>query len=69
MESRLLKRNPEPAKKIARPEVQPETVKPVPASDTGVGGSSLDTMTAACATEMMNAASSFHKLHLKITGP
>ena len=44
MESRILKRNPEPAKKIARPEVQSETVKPVPASDTGVGGSSLDSL-------------------------
>jgi DNA-binding ferritin-like protein len=31
-------------------------------------GSSLDTMTAACATELMNAASSFHKLHLKVKG-
>jgi DNA-binding ferritin-like protein len=27
-----------------------------------------DTMTAACATELMNAASSFHKLHLKVKG-
>jgi hypothetical protein len=25
-------------------------------------------MTAACATEMMNAAISFHRLHLKVTG-
>jgi DNA-binding ferritin-like protein len=69
MESRLLKRNPQPAKQISRPVVDKETAKPQPVSDTGVGGSSLDTMTAACATEMMNAASSFHKLHLKITGP
>jgi DNA-binding ferritin-like protein len=29
---------------------------------------SVDTMTAACATELMNAASSFHKLHLKVKG-
>jgi DNA-binding ferritin-like protein len=34
------------------------------ASNTG----SCDTMTAACATELMNAASSFHKLHLKVKG-
>ena len=27
-----------------------------------------DIMTAACATELMNAASSFHKLHLKVKG-
>ena len=70
----LLKRNPEPTvKKLSRPEVtvtQPkqEPAKPQPTPDTGVGGSSLDTMTAACATEMMNAAVSFHRLHLKVTG-
>lgn len=69
MESRLLKRNPQPAKQISRPVTAKENAKPEPVSDTGVGGSSLDTMTAACATEMLNAASSFHKLHLKITGP
>lgn len=69
----MLKRNPEPAKKLSRPEVvvtQPksEPAKPQPTPDAGVGGSSLDTMTAACATEMMNAAVSFHRLHLKVTG-
>jgi hypothetical protein len=71
--TRLLKRNPEPAKTLSRPQVtvtQPksEPAKPVPTPDNGVGGSSLDTMTAACATEMMNAAISFHRLHLKVTG-
>jgi len=30
--------------------------------------SSVETMTAACVSELMNAAVSFHKLHLKITG-
>jgi hypothetical protein len=70
---RMLKRNPEPAKAISRPQVivtQPksEPAKPQPTPDAGVGGSSLDTMTAACATEMMNAATSFHRLHLKVTG-
>lgn len=69
----MLKRNPEPAKKLSRPEVvvtQPksEPAKPQPTPDAGVGGSSLDTMTAACATELMNAATSFHRLHLKVTG-
>jgi hypothetical protein len=71
--ARLLKRNPEPARTISRPQpvvTQPkeEPAKPQPTPDTGVGGSSLDNMVAACATEMMNAAISFHKLHLKITG-
>ena len=70
---RMLKRNPEPAKILSRPHVtvtQPksEPAKPQPTPDAGVGGSSLDTMTAACATEMMNAATSFHRLHLKVTG-
>jgi DNA-binding ferritin-like protein len=69
----LLKRDSTPVKKISRPEVtvtQPkeEPAKPQPTPDTGVGGSSLDNMTAACATEMMNAAVSFHRLHLKVTG-
>lgn len=30
--------------------------------------SSLETSVAACVSELMNAATSFHKLHLKITG-
>jgi len=29
---------------------------------------SVESMTAACVTELMNAATSFHKLHLKVTG-
>jgi DNA-binding ferritin-like protein len=29
---------------------------------------SLDSMTAACVSELMNAATSMHKLHLKVTG-
>ena len=70
---RLLKRNPESVKTVSRPQVtvtQPksEPAKAQPTPNTGVGGSSLDTMTAACATEMMNAAISFHKLHLKVKG-
>ena len=71
--TRLLKRNPEPAKTLSRPQpivTQPksEPAKPEPTPDAGVGGSSLDTMTAACATEMMNAAVSFHRLHLQVKG-
>lgn len=69
----LLKRDPEPIKKISRPvttvtQPKEEPAKPMPTPDAGVGGSSLDTMTAACATEMMNAAVSFHRLHLKVKG-
>ena len=71
--SRLLKRNPEPARTLSRPQVtvtQPksEPSKPQPTPDTGVGGSSLDNMVSSCATELMNARTSFHKLHLKVTG-
>ena len=67
---RLLKRNPET---VSRPTVtvnQPKTepAKPQPTPDAGVGGSSLDNMVAACASELMNARNSFHKLHLKVTG-
>jgi DNA-binding ferritin-like protein len=31
-------------------------------------GGSVDSMVAACVTELMNAATSFHKLHLKVQG-
>jgi len=33
-----------------------------------LAGGSIDTMTAACVSELMNAGTSFHKLHLKVTG-
>lgn len=32
------------------------------------GSSSLESKTAACVTELMNARNSFHKLHLRVTG-
>jgi len=35
---------------------------------TAGAGASCDTMTAACVSELMNAATSFHKLHLKVQG-
>jgi hypothetical protein len=71
--ARLLKRNPEPTKTVSRPSItvtQPksESAKPQPTPNTGLGGSSLDNMVAACAMELMNARNSFHKLHLKVTG-
>ena len=64
--SRMLKR-PESNKTISRPEVsvtQPksEPAKPQPTPSTGVGGSSLDTMVSACATELMNARTSMQHI-------
>ena len=38
------------------------------ASYSAPAGGSCDSMTAACVSELMNAAISFHKLHLKVTG-
>ena len=35
---------------------------------TAPAGASCDTMTAACVSELMNGATSFHKLHLKVSG-
>jgi DNA-binding ferritin-like protein len=35
---------------------------------TAGAGAGCDVMTAACVSELMNAATSFHKLHLKVTG-
>ncbi len=69
----MLKRNPEPSRTLSRPQVtvtQPkeEPAKPQPTPDSGVGGSSLDNMVSSCASELMNARTSFHKLHLKVTG-
>lgn len=55
MEPRMLKRN-------------PGTSKPAASYPTVGKGASVDTMTAACVSELMNAATSIHKLHLKVTG-
>lgn len=60
-QSRILRRNTESV-------VKSEILKVTPVSNTETGASSLDTMVAACAVEMMNARNSFHMLHLKITG-
>lgn len=69
---RMLKRNPESSStNIMLDIISPsksESAKPQPSATTGVGGSSLDNMVAACAMELMNARNSFHKLHLKVTG-
>jgi hypothetical protein len=71
--SKFLQRNPESSRSLSRPQVtvtQPksEPSKPQPTPDTGVGGSSLDNMVSSCASELMNARTSIHKLHLKVTG-
>jgi len=73
MATRMLKRPDAPGTAINKIEsivTQPksEPAKPEPTPNTGVGGSSLDNMVAACASELMNARTSFHKLHLKVTG-
>lgn len=44
------------------------TVTPSASYSSAPTGANCDVMTAACATELMNAASSFHKLHLKVKG-
>ncbi len=67
-QTRMLKRNPESTKTISRPQPKVEQAKPEPTTNSSVGGSSLDTMVSACVTELMNARTSFHKLHLKVTG-
>jgi DNA-binding ferritin-like protein len=49
---------------------RPGTSSVEPKGEYATGGdrAGCDTMTAACASELMNAASSFHKLHLKVKG-
>lgn len=64
---RLLKKT-QAVKTIAKPAVETKPVEAKPTKDTGVGGGSVDHMVSSCVSELMNAASSFHKLHLKVTG-
>jgi DNA-binding ferritin-like protein len=52
--------------KISRPSVFSKQGNEAPASYKA--GGSLESQTAACVSELMNAATSFHKLHLKVTG-
>jgi DNA-binding ferritin-like protein len=37
-------------------------------NSSATAGGSVDTMVSACVSELMNAGTSFHKLHLKVTG-
>ena len=74
MATRMLKRPESSGTTVSRVDSignQPksESPKAQPTPDTGVGGSSLDTMVAACASELMSARNAFHRLHLKVTGP
>ena len=50
----LLKRNPDVVKTSS--------------SEKGYVGGNLEQITAACVSELMNAATTFHKLHLKVSG-
>jgi DNA-binding ferritin-like protein len=50
------------------PRMLKRTATPSASYSSAPTGANCDTMTAACATELMNAASSFHKLHLKVKG-
>lgn len=42
--------------------------RPSTSSSYSAKGSSLESKVAACVSELMNAGTSFHKLHLKVTG-
>ena len=48
--------------KLLKRDAAPSTSYSAPATG------SVDSMTAACVSELMNAATSIHKLHLKVTG-
>ncbi len=47
---------------------RPEATKANASDAAAPAGGNVESLTSACVTELMNAAQSFHKLHLKITG-
>lgn len=47
---------------------RPEASKANASYAAAPAGGNVESLTSACVTELMNAAQSFHKLHLKITG-
>ena len=47
---------------------RPEATKGSSNYATAPANSNVESLTAACVSELMNAATSFHKLHLKVTG-
>jgi len=51
-----------------KPRVLKRDVTPSASYSSAPAGGSVDTMTAACVSELMNAGTSFHKLHLKVSG-
>jgi hypothetical protein len=53
---------------MERPKLLKRDATSSAASYSAPSGGSVDSMVAACVTELMNAATSFHKLHLKVQG-
>ena len=53
---------------MEKPRMLKRDAAPSASYSSAPAGGSVDTMTAACVSELMNAATSIHKLHLKITG-
>ena len=53
---------------MEKPRMLKRDAAPLASYSTAGAGASCDTMTAACVSELMNAATSFHKLHLKVQG-
>lgn len=47
---------------------RPEATKASNTYATAPANGNVESLTAACVSELMNAATSFHKLHLKVTG-
>jgi DNA-binding ferritin-like protein len=53
---------------MEKPRLLKRDAAPTASYSSAPAGGSVDTMTAACVSELMNAATSIHKLHLKVTG-
>lgn len=53
---------------MERPKLLKRDTTSSAASYSAPSGGSVDSMVAACVSELMNAATSFHKLHLKVSG-
>lgn len=47
---------------------RPDAIKASSTYATAPANGNVESLTAACVSELMNAATSFHKLHLKVTG-
>ena len=53
---------------MEKPRMLKRDAAPVASYSSAPAGGSIDTMVSACVSELMNAGTSFHKLHLKVTG-